>query len=483
MSAIMLAAICQCLVVAAACAIATRACRIPWQTVCLAALAFCWVPIGRVPGTAVDIQGCDLLGFAALGLLLTSRPARLTRLEWVALVAALLWPMLGVARGLLAGQTDLGAWAIFVGRRLTFVSVWLVGARALVPRLRTSDALDVVVLLWIGMTVVGCVQFAGLIDVDSFNARLTDADVGLLSVSEGGGRGQRGFLGLNRGAVGVVGACVLSYSVAMLAFARSPTARARRWMYIASSVLTPVALLGSGSRTGLLSALCAMCYLLLCRPARDGAMRLKVLRATVAALFAAGVVLQFVAAARAPGSSRFSRQSIEVGTSQTRFVVQQGTLRVGLADPITALIGYGPSIHLFYELVGSRYAGLDIPHNEYLEVFWQAGIPGLAAYLLLCYGIFARLRARRSGSRALAVAGRAILVGGLVSGLAVGFFFVTLHRLAPLSCLLAWAYGSLTGPIARASGSEGRGRREARSDGTAGPETPPSDGSSEGGAG
>ncbi|MCH7720601.1 MAG: PAS domain S-box protein [Planctomycetes bacterium] len=278
----------------------------------------------------------------------------------------------------------------------------------------------------------------GLIDVD-FLAR-DDALRGA-TIAESTAA-QRGFMGLNRGAVGVWGSAVIAYCASRLMLA-SRLGIARSVVYTMAVTLTAVVVLFSGSRTGTVA--CA---------AAGGYVGLKVVsqlrRARLARLILFGAVGAIAGQQLlAPGLTMVSQR---VGTLksfgtlqslQSRLEVQGDTIRQVLRDGRSALLGMGADMALFKRLVGK----LSHPHSEYILALWQTGVPGLLLYLLFLALLFSRMHARsRDDPDAIYLAGEAMLVAGMVAGLAVGNILTVAGRLAPFGMTMLFVFGRLIRP-------------------------------------
>ena len=125
--------------------------------------------------------------------------------------------------------------------------------------------------------------------------------------------------------------------------------------------------------------------------------------------------------------------------------MQGQTITYVAQDLRAALIGMGPSTSQFYECVGRKTEDLLLhPHSEVVEVLWQGGLPGLLLYLAMMGGLFFSIATpRTSRFHPQSLAGQAILIAGMISGLAVGNIMITTPRLATFGLLMAFVYGRL----------------------------------------
>jgi O-antigen ligase len=117
--------------------------------------------------------------------------------------------------------------------------------------------------------------------------------------------------------------------------------------------------------------------------------------------------------------------------SSGRTLIWSTALRVMMDSPWTFLTGFGFNV---YSTMGFEYA----PHNAYLGLLFNLGLPGLVAFLLI---IVQAAFAARSAAEIATPAVRAYLIAYVVGFLAlcVTIFFVELHE----PWLYVWAYTGL----------------------------------------
>jgi O-antigen ligase len=429
------------------CALAVLAIRAPRGSrpaIALAAALYNAVPISPVFGMATPVFLHDvcvpLLALAAL-----HRPSRDRPLLALCALAALLWPAIGTAIGLV-GVADPGESAQFVYRRVAFVVFFGAGLSGVLDRAQLRRFLDAGLLVWVGMAMAGLLQYGGVIDTD-LGASI-DPELRGRSIVETIAAA-RGFMGLNRGAVGVWGSAEVAYAFAMLAALDRPTWR-QLGAYGAAAAISIAVLFLSGSRTGIIAVGAAVAYTavrLASRPRR--ALRVVGAAAAIAAfggVVATGVGLDTL-------FTRFSLALDVAETGQQRVEVQQATLAYVLRDVRALSVGMGQSVEQFRRLVGDAY-DLSHTHSEYVDILWHAGVLGLVLYGAFVAVLFRRLRSARPGAADVLFAGRSMLVAGLVAGVAVGNIFVTEPRLAPFSLLMAFVYGALANDAGRDRGAE-----------------------------
>lgn len=428
---------CQAIIAVVAVITATRMLRIPFRTALLAGLLFNSIPITRVPGYATPLFVHDCVVPLVAVLMLLGRPTRVGGIFWLAAIALFLWPAIGALVGVASG-TQTSAWITFLYRRFGFWVFFGVGVGMIPRRLRAQDFLDTCMVIWIGTATLGMLQFLGLIDVDFL---ASDDALRGVSIAESTAA-QKGFMGLNRGAVGVWGSAVIAYCASRLMLA-SRLGFARSAVYTTAVTLTAVVVLFSGSRTGAVA--CA---------AAGGYVGLKVVsqlrRARLARLVLFGAVGAIAGQQLlAPGLTAVSQR---VGTLksfgtlqalQSRLEVQGDTIRQVLRDGRSALLGMGADMALFKRLVGK----LSHPHSEYILALWQTGVPGLLLYLLFLALLFSRMHARsRDDPDGVYLAGETMLVAGMVAGLAVGNILTVAGRLAPFGMTMLFVFGRLIRP-------------------------------------
>lgn len=402
----------------------------------LVALFFNAVPVSPIVGLAAPIYLQDLAVPLALGLTLWRGPPVGDPLLLLVALAAFLWPALGTLVGLVENVRPLlGENAQFLYRRLAFVLYFGAGLSGVLRRGQLRQVLDAALVIWVGMSIAGVLQYAGVLETDLWRwleVDPGDADAGdVLPMT-------RGFMGLNRGAVGVWGSAAASYAFTMLAVA--PRRSALRILgYAVAAALSTGAILLSGSRTGLVAAAAGVAFAgaRLAGAGRIGAATRIVL--PVAAIAAAVAVTSSDGRLDAI-TGRFAPASSGYGTGQQRADVQRQTASFVLGDPRALTIGMGHSVAEFRRHVGDRF-DLSHSHSEYVEVLYEAGLPGLLLYLALLGALFVRLRPTPGGPDVVSAA-RPVLIAGMVAGAAVGHFFITSARLAPFGLLMAFVYGA-----------------------------------------
>ena len=435
---LILALQCQAAVLVLTVLIATFVLRVPWQAAVWAGLLFNSLPVTSPPGYDSPIFAHDLLLPSLAVLTLLGRAWTRDKLIWLVVATALIWPMTGslVAVGL--GE-DSSQWIAFAARRIGFIIFFVVGISGLFPGIRTAQFLDCCVLVWVLMLVPAMLQYSGLIDTDIHP--LEEVELRGVSIWESAAA-QRGFLGLNRGAVGVWGAAIASYCMVNFFLHQRPS-----WtlwiLYILGAVLSYVVILFSGTRTGLLAAVGStvfICIKLFFVRNRVRTPRLIVF-GSVAAL--AGIFLLGPVIARIV--ERFNLESAALGTGQSRVGVQTQAISYIAGDLRAALVGMGPSTTQFYDHVGRQTEDLlQHPHSEFVEVLWQGGFLGLLLYLALLAAIYFGIATPRSSTfHGESLAGQAMLVAGMISGIAVGNIMITTSRLATFGLLMAFVYGRL----------------------------------------
>lgn len=435
---LILALQCQAAVLALTVLIGTFVLRVPWQAAAWAGVLFNTLPVTSPPGYDSPLFVHDLLVPLLLVMTLVGGAWTRDRVLWLVVATAFVWPMTGslVAVGL--GE-DTNHWLAFGVRRVGFVIFFVVGLSGLLRSVRASEFLDCCVLAWVLMLVPALLQYFGIIDTDIHP--IDEDQLRGLSIWESAAA-QRGFLGLNRGAVGVWGSAVASYCLVNFFLNQRP-GRARWVLYNLGAVLSYVVILFSGTRTGLLAAVGGGLFI----GVRLVAVRQQVRTPRIVAFGAvaalAGVYLLGPVVTRI--AERFSVESATLGTGQSRVGVQAETVNYVLGDLRAAVLGMGPSVSQFYDRVGYKTEDfLQHPHSEFVEVLWQGGFPGLLLYLGLLAAIYFGIATPRSSLfHRESLAGQAMLVAGMISGIAVGNIMITTSRLATFGLLMAFVYGRL----------------------------------------
>ncbi len=402
------------------------------------------VPITNVPGYSTPLMLHDFVA-PILGafLLWKGIPGRYRGLLLLSVVALVLWPTIGIANGWYLGDTY-SASGVAVYRKVALV-VFLGGA--LLHRHEPDDLkglLNTVCIVWCLMCLVGIGQYLGWIDTNFRVASDAGPGQNLYQYREA----HVGFLGLNRGAVGVWSSSMFAAAAAALAGGWAQ-GRGSALLWAATAALSTGVVLLSGSRTGLVAMMVASIVVLL------GASVMNV-RRTVAAVatlcVAAGLVLvPLLNSTTDLLSTRW--KSAEGITELDSFIgrreVQLAVLSYVFADPRTLVLGRGPSVDAFSSTLNVSLAHA---HSEYVQVLWESGAVGVALYLGFVLMLMGRVGLNGDKQSALVV--RGMLVAGLTSGLSVGNLVVWDTRLC--------TYGIALMVICGTSISSARHRRSVR---------------------
>ena len=435
---LILALQCQAVVLVLTVLIGTFVLRVPWTAAMWAGLLFNSLPVTSPPGYESPLFIHDLLLPVLAGLTLVGRAWTRDRLIWLVVATALVWPMTGSLVALSFGE-DSNHWIAFGVRRVGFILFFVIGVSGMLRSIRATDFLDCCVLAWVLMLVPALLQYFGIIDTDIHP--IEEDHLRGLSIWESAAA-QRGFLGLNRGAVGVWGSAIASYCLVNFFLNQRP-GRARWVLYNLGAVLSYVVILFSGTRTGLLAAAASALFVgLRVIGVRNQVRPMRVVTfgavTVLAGVYLLGPVVTRIA-------ERFSVESAALGTGQSRVGVQMETLRYVAGDTRAAVLGMGPSVSQFYDRVGQNTEDfLQHPHSEFVEILWQTGVPGLLLYLVMLGTFyFGIAMPRTSRFYRESLAGQSMLVAGLISGIAVGNIMITTSRLATFGMLMAFVYGRL----------------------------------------
>ena len=415
-----------------ACIVATWCLRIPWRTAIMAALVFNSIPIMKAPGFETPFFVHDFLT-PVLVVLVLSRLNGIPRgLLGLAVLAVFAWPVMGILHSIALGVSGY-KWVTFLYRRLASLSFLLAGVCAF-SRTNPRDVIDTYAVIWIGMAMVGMLQYFGLVDVD-FMVTGVGASTSILEEAAA----QRGFLGLNRGAVGSYGAVVIAFSVAHLMM--SPRLGiGRTILYALGALISATVVLFAGSRTGLLACIVGVLYVGVAAARSRRHLRGSALM-VLAVLGAAAVVYVLVSKTTVAGERLHVDAAHE--SFESRLEVQRQVLAYVLADPAAAAIGMGYDTQQFQRYLNTIWTQA---HSEYLQVLWGSGFVGLALYLLLLQRLFAGMgSAADPASGEITVAVRGAFIAGAVAGLAVGNVLVVSERMATFGMAMLLVYGLMWG--------------------------------------
>ncbi len=436
----------QVAIAAVACVLARRSLKIPWRTALLAATIFNAIPVAKAPGFETPLFIHDMITPVLLILVLARSQHMPRGLFMLALVGIAVWPILGVLNSVSSGAQSYG-WVTFLYRRVGFLAFLLAGACAF-REMNPRDVVDTYVAIWASMCLVGLLQYFGMLNTDFVmssgqNARSILDDI----------EAQRGFLGLNRGAVGSFGALIIAYSAAQLMLGDIRSNRVI--LYTASVALSGIVVVFSGSRTGLSAALAGVLYVSVVALRHVRRLRVARLAGLVVVGVAGAAYLAISLATTVVGrrlESGAARRSVD-----TRLEVQQQVLNYALSEPLAGTVGMGDDPEQF---VTTLRAHLTHAHSEYFEVLWSTGFVGLAIYILLLYRLFMGMTPRRGADvDVTSVAIRGMFIAGLITGLAVGNILIVASRLASFGMAMLFVYGLLYGRVQRGAAPRYASRR------------------------
>lgn len=415
-----------------ACALARHALGVRVSITLLAAALTNSLQLFTVPGYKTPLFAHDILVLGVVALIVIKGQLPKVPGGLYVLVAVFAWHFVGSVINFFQ-VSDVG-WLAHSYRRLAFVICFLVGAELAHRGTHLGEFLDAAITVWLFMMVAGVFQYLGLINVDVMTSNGSSAAT--VSIFESR-MAQRGFLGLGRGAVGVWGSVLGSYSLAQILIAKRGAA-VRSIIHGATVVLSVLVILLSGSRTGIAAFCVGAAYTIF-----EFGRRLEARGVVRVALVGAVVVM--ILPALAPALQVASRRVLEltdissVYSVTSRADVQAKTLQFALNDTRTALLGRGPSLDDFREALSTE---LSHPHSEYLQVLWESGFVGLALYIgLLGFILVSLSTARGALPPSVAIGVRGMIIAGLVAGLTVGFIQITSHRLAPFGMLMFVVFG------------------------------------------
>ena len=408
--------------------------KISWQTLLLASLLCFSVPVVTPPGLLTYLLPADLALPLLLIIALTAPKTKDRRIVWFFAITLLLWPVLGTLFHAVITAFSYG-WVTFLYRRLLLVCLFYLGATGKFTKTKGIDIIQAVMIIWTFMTIVGVLQVFGFLDVD-FSVRTADW-ANRRSILETVSAAQRGFLGLDRGAVGTYGSGMIAIATALFLF--EPKIRKPELiLYLSCIIFSGLVIFLIGSRTGILATSGALAYLAFA--SLKSLKRVRKARFVSAAVLLGPIViyksLQFLALA----SGRISDSYRTAASLEHRLSRQLSTLEYAVSNFRGAIFGFGGAALGYTQAV----FGLGKPHNEYLQHLQDSGWIGLITYMLLMVLIFKRFRPRVGPDLAVyGVVGRAALFSGMICGLATSFFTFTSEDKFIYGMVISFVFGRL----------------------------------------
>ena len=198
---------------------------------------------------------------------------------------------------------------------------------------------------------------------------------------------------------------------------------ARRAMLFGSAVLVLICLLFTRSRGGIASALVGLALsailLVRARAASEGSSRTRIATYLVVALVLVSLVLAVIIGV-APILERMEPDQLRL-SAEGRYAIYAATFRAGM-EFLPFGSGLGTYVDVFARFQGPTGQGalFDYARNDYLQMFMEAGIPGVVAVALLIVAYAKRLSDLlwREGRRSFTL---------LQLGAAVGLLPMMLH--------------------------------------------------------
>lgn len=415
---------------------------IPWGTALLAISFGNAIPVMEFPGFAAWLYLQDFMVLLLLGSLILSLSIRWTTMGGLTALTLLVWPGLATTLTVFLGIPEGYAWAAFLYRRFAMVVLVIALAGGSWNKVRASDFLDMWLLIWGGMCVFALFHYFGFVNLDFFRG----LEKGLASIEEGAAA-QRGFLGISRAGTGVLGSTAFAYCLALLLF--DPQLGSRRTLLcMTTGTLSFVVVLFSGSRTGFIACMMAVAYLgfrslQLVRNVRVGRI---LLGGAFAGILLTGVVARGLDVVR----TRLQlREGFQSEGFHARTITQRSLLKVASTNPHVGLVGLGggTSAH-FRFLVG----GLSHAHNDYLQFLWEGGFPGFVFFLAWLFMLFRAMQPKNGGyMHVLGIGGQAMMLAGLVMGMAEGHLAAFSTRMIAPSILVLITYCLIARDIKLAS--------------------------------
>lgn len=422
--------LCQLIIIVTGLIVSRYSFGVPFKVAFWAAMLFNIMPIMVTPGFGRWLFLSDFL-IPLLGLLLLSRYVHF-RVFMIALLAIFLWPLICTFLGVSIERFGY-AWVMYLYRRLGCLVFLAAGASGVVRGITARHFFDACTVLWLGMVFAGLLQYLGVLSVDF---RLEGGMEAGVSVAESI-TAQHGFMGFNRGAVGVCGATIATYCITVL-FLEHQLGVQRFLLYSVTVALTYTVILFSGSRTGLVACLAGLGFVVLRCLLRLGQVRLaRVIGFTLIALV---VVVYFVAPTIAVVGGRVQNlldESLDE-SSGGRVGLQVATIKYVLSGLRPAIVGMGGGAGMHF----TRMFRAAHSHSEYIDILWETGILGLLLYLLFLWKLYRSMRpVPGEPFDIMGLAGQTVLFAGMVCGLAIGNIMITSSRLATFGYTMCFAYG------------------------------------------
>lgn len=409
--------------------------KVSWHGMLIAGLLCFSVPVATPPGFETFLLPADFALPILFILAIVTPKASDRRLVWAFAVALLLWPIFGTL--LHAATTAIGkGWITFLYRRLLLVCLFYLGATGRFKKAKGIDIVHGVMIIWTGMAIIGVFQGFGLVDVDFAVRTAGWMDRG--SILETTATAQRGFLGLDRGAVGTYGAGMIAIA-ASLFFFEPKLSKFELILYFSCIVLSGLVIFLSGSRTGLLAAGGGLAYVTFVSLKSLG--RARIARVVAAAVFVMPIVIyKFADVLSVSLETRVSSEGLVAESLEGRLGRQFNTLNHAVFNFRGAVFGFGGASLGYTESV----LGLSKPHNEYMQHLQEGGWIGLFSYLFLMLIIFRRLSPRVGPDLAVyGVVGRAALLSGMICGLSTAFLTFTSENRIIYAMVIAFILGRL----------------------------------------
>lgn len=298
---------------------------------------------------------------------------------------------------------------VYIYRKLTVFSLILFST-VFYTKLDVKQILTVIKLYWVLFCFLGIGHYLGYYFIDFETEVIKESDLNEVNVFDKQWK-LDGFMGLNRGSIGVICSGLIAHSSIVLLFNKIGKYRVLDYLLIITSLSI---LILSGSRTGIVASVLSIFLLFIINIFRRNSINLQlVFIITFFLMF----MLNFLSR-----SSLFERYSLENTNEgkKSRVEVQYQVFTNSFEDVQTFL--FGSVSRPFSELKNI----LSHPHSDYFQVLWDYGWIGFVTYLVFLFFIFRVFIGIKNTDISSIIA---IFLASLIGGISIGNLMISTNRL------------------------------------------------------